>query len=54
MYLAEKQKFVELRWLIPIFASEAQFILETGIENFELLEHHFAYSILNIARPPII
>ncbi|WP_322873945.1 suppressor of fused domain protein [Acinetobacter sp. CFCC 10889] len=54
MYLLDQDSTVQLRWLIPIFDSEAEFILHNGVEAFEELERDFQYSLINIDRPTII
>lgn len=54
IYIAEKINNVSLKWVIPIYETEAHFILKNGIEKFDLLDQKSEISLVDINRPTLI
>lgn len=43
-----------LRWLVPIYETEANFILKYGIEEFDRIYESYDFSLVDTSRPPVI
>ena len=54
MHIAENQNPITLKWVIPIYYSEAKFILENGIDEFDILESKNELSLADITRAPVV
>lgn len=54
MYIAENQNPITLKWVIPIYYSEAEFILENGIDEFDILESKNELSLVDVTRTPVV
>ena len=50
IYIAEQIGRVALKWVIPIYETEAHFILKYGIEKFDLLDQESEISLVEINR----
>lgn len=50
IFIAEKFNNVALRWVIPVYKDEADFILKNGIEEFDYLESSSNLSLVDINR----
>ncbi|ENX63765.1 MULTISPECIES: suppressor of fused domain protein [Acinetobacter] len=50
IFIAEKFNNVALRWVIPVYKDEADFILKNGIEEFDCLESSSNLSLVDINR----
>ncbi len=54
MHIAENQNPINLKWVIPIYYSEAKFILENGIDEFDILESKNELSLADVTRAPVV
>lgn len=54
IHIAENQNPITLKWVIPIYYSEARFILENGIDEFDILESKNELSLADVTRAPVV
>ena len=54
MHIAENQNPITLKWVIPIYYSEAKFILENGIDEFDILESKNELSLADVTQAPVV
>lgn len=54
IYIAENFNNVSLKWVIPIYENEANFILKNGIEEFDKLDSETEISLVDIHRASLI
>ena len=54
MYISEYFGTVVLKWVIPIYPSEADFILKEGIDKFDDLDNACKWNLVETQRPPLV